>query len=341
MAIPCHDRHDCASPSLDELALDVRSIRVNCIDEDQALGMIDGTLTSDERANIERHIDTCSACRELLSGLAQQSVFSGKPSPSSFPASAAFAATQHAPSAQENRVLPETRYVALSVRMPLPALPAQTRAPRPPVPPSQVTSAPERVQSNARFLLMLGLGFGLFGFALLVMVLGAAGLFYAGGRLVEAPEPVPEPAPLPVRASVVPQDPVPLEATAPSPAVTAPIVYRSAVCDSDWGVLAQRTYVSETMGPPAFQAMLGCRVVMEEVTLRSTNTLVPRALDVIGDETIEVTIRNSRIEGDVSVVGAARLRLENCEIHGALHGPMEVRRSRHEGTRDAFVRFIP
>ena len=80
--------------------------------------MIDGTLTSDERANIERHIDTCSACRELLSGLAQQSVFSGKPSPSSFPASAAFAATQHAPSAKENRVLPATRYLALRVGLP-------------------------------------------------------------------------------------------------------------------------------------------------------------------------------------------------------------------------------
>ena len=75
-----------------------------CIDEDQALGVLDGTLTSDERARVDKHIDSCAACRELLSDLAQQSGFHGKPSAPALPITAEFidlalplAATRHSP----------------------------------------------------------------------------------------------------------------------------------------------------------------------------------------------------------------------------------------------------
>ncbi len=42
-----------------------------CLDENSALELLDGTLASSARARFERHIDSCDACRELVAELAR------------------------------------------------------------------------------------------------------------------------------------------------------------------------------------------------------------------------------------------------------------------------------
>ncbi len=282
------------------------------IDEDQALGMLDGTLTSSERAQVEKHVDACAACRELLSDLAQQSGFHSKPSAPALPATAEFkdlalpfTATRHAP-----REAPRVDVLAPTLRHPVSS------------PPSPVASAPAS-RSALWVLAAWGAGLGFFAFVLLMIVLGGAGLFYAGGRLVE--EPV---APVEVFTPVAPAQPEPpAEPAMPiAPLLELPGVAgmlgesggEQLLCDSDLGVITH-TELTTSLPHYGFQAMNGCEVVLEDVTFRNGSDLPVPVIQIAGDA-IHVTVRRSRVQGDVTVIGGAQVRFEHCTIEGTITG---------------------
>ncbi len=43
-----------------------------CLDEDEILGLLDGELSALARNEVEAHLDTCKACRQLLAAAAPQ-----------------------------------------------------------------------------------------------------------------------------------------------------------------------------------------------------------------------------------------------------------------------------
>ena len=47
------------------------SIRTECLDENAALALVDGALASPARTQVERHLESCDACRELVAELAR------------------------------------------------------------------------------------------------------------------------------------------------------------------------------------------------------------------------------------------------------------------------------
>lgn len=285
------------------------------IDEDQALGMLDGTLTSSERAHIEKHVDTCAACRELLSDLAQQSGFHSKPSAPVLPATVEFIdlalplkATRHSPRE------------ASSVDARAPTLLRPNSAP-----PSPVVAAPAS-RTTLWILLAVGAGLGLLAFVLLMIVLGGAGLFYAGGRLVA------EPTPPPFTPVAAPPEPTPEPAMPIAPLLEIPGVAgmlgstggEQLFCDSELGLIAHRELTTSipTFG---FHAMNGCEVVLEDMTFRNGHEFAVAVIQIAGDESIHVTVRHSRVEGDVIVVGQPHVVFEDCIIEGTITGRAVVR----------------
>jgi anti-sigma factor RsiW len=42
-----------------------------CLDENRALELLDGTLATGVRARVERHLESCDSCRELVVELAR------------------------------------------------------------------------------------------------------------------------------------------------------------------------------------------------------------------------------------------------------------------------------
>lgn len=281
------------------------------IDEDQALGMLDGTLTSSERAHIEKHVDTCAACRELLSDLAQQSGFHSKPSARVLPATVEFIdlalplqATRHSP--REASIV--------EVRTPEVKRPIST-------PPSPVVAAPPSGKT-LWILLAVGTGVGLLAFALLMIVLGGAGLFYAGGRLVA--EPTPEPFTLAAPPEPTTQAP-PIAPLLNLPGVGGMVNAtsgRQLHCDSNLGVIAHTEFTSDfvTSAAYGFQALDGCEVVLEDVTFRNGSDLPFAVIQVVGDESTHVTVRRSRVQGNVVIAGKAHVRFEHCTIEGTITG---------------------
>ena len=285
------------------------------IDEDQALGMLDGTLTSSERAHIEKHVDACVACRELLSDLAQQSGFHGKPNVPALPVTAEFEglaiplhATRHSP-----RHASVVEVVAPEVKRPISTPPS----------PAAVPASPSR--KTLWVVLAVGVGLGLFASALLLIVVGGAGLFYAGGRLVAEPSVAPftpvAPAPQP------PPEPMPIAPLLNIPGVAEMLGSpggEQLLCNSDLGVVAHREFTTSvpTFG---FQAMNGCEVVLEDVTFRNGHDFAVAVIQIAGDESVHVTVRHSRVEGDVIVVGQAQVVFEDCTILGTITGHAIVR----------------
>lgn len=276
--------------------------------------MLDGTLTSSERAQVEKHVDACAACRELLSDLAQQSGFHAKPSVPALPATAEFkdlalpfTATRQAP-----REAPRVDVLAPTLRHPVSS------------PPSPTVASAQASRSALWVLAAWGAGLGLFAFVLLMIVLGGAGLFYAGGRLVEEPT-----APAPVFTPVAPAQPEPPAAPAMpiAPLLELPGVAgmlgesggEQLLCDSDLGVI---THAELTTSLPrfGFQAMNGCEVVLEDVTFRNGSDLRVPVIQIAGDASIHVTVRRSRVQGDVTVIGGAHVRFEHCTIEGTITG---------------------
>lgn len=57
------------------------SIRTDCLDENAALALVDGTLAPLARAQVERHLESCDACRELVAELARGFEEDAPPSP--------------------------------------------------------------------------------------------------------------------------------------------------------------------------------------------------------------------------------------------------------------------
>ena len=281
------------------------------IDEDQALGILDGTLTSSERAHIEKHVDTCAACRELLSDLAQQSGFHSKPSAPALPATLEFEglamplkATRHSP--REASIV--------EVRPPEVKRPITT-------PPGLVVATPPS-SKTLWILLAVGMGFGLLAFVLLMIVLGGAGLFYAGGRLVAGPTPEPF---TPVAAPEPAPEAPPIAPLLGLPGVGGTVNAtsgRQLHCDSNLGLIAHTEFTSDFVTSAAFgfHALDGCEVVLEDVTFRNGSDLPFAVIQVVGDDSIHVTVRRSRVEGNVVIAGNPQVRFEHCTLEGTITG---------------------
>src|SRR5688572_281572 len=47
------------------------SVESACLDENTALELLDGTLPTSARTNVEKHLEECDLCRELVAELAQ------------------------------------------------------------------------------------------------------------------------------------------------------------------------------------------------------------------------------------------------------------------------------
>lgn len=67
-----HEVGQCSHPMVE---LDDPARSSACLDDDRALALVDGQLSTAAREAIEAHLDTCAACRRFVSELARESLF--------------------------------------------------------------------------------------------------------------------------------------------------------------------------------------------------------------------------------------------------------------------------